>query len=193
MNWPGAHRLAGAFLVVAGAAVLAVALAGYAEGPAWQLARSGRDSSGRPSANPIPPVRPGEAFARLRIPRISLDLTVIEGTRKRDLLKAPGHLSGSGAPGEPDNCVIAGHRDLHFRRLGQLHSGDFIELEAGGRKVGYRVESVGVVSPSRTDLLGPTPESLLTLVTCYPFNYVGPAPDRFVVRARREADSRAPL
>ncbi len=177
--------LAGAILVLAGAAVLAVGLAGYGRGLAWQEAaiRVPDPLLTRPGTPP-PSLQAGAPFARLTIPRIGLSVMVVEGTRQQDLLKAPGHLAGSALPGAPDNCIIAGHRDLHFRQLGRLVPGDLIELEAGGKRLEYRVEGARVIPPEDTEILAPSHEALLTLITCYPFRFVGPAPKRYVVRAR---------
>ena len=176
--------LTGAILVLAGAAALATALVGYGRGGAWQRGHPTRDPILATEVPGVPLVRPGEPFARLSIPKIGLDVVVIEGTREEDLMKAPGHLAGSALPGAADNCIIAGHRDLHFRRLGHLGPGDLVRLEAGGREVEYRVEGTRVVGADDTAVLARAREPLLTLITCYPFHYVGPAPRRFVVQAR---------
>ena len=169
--------------MLAGAAAFAAALAGYGTERAWQLSQSSQDPLLPAETGSRASPHAGEAFARLSIPRIGLKVTVIEGTRKRDLLRAPGHLAGSAAPGDPDNCIIAGHRDIHFRRLGRVVVGDLIELEAGNRKVRYRVQAVRVVLSGDTSVLASTKEPILTLITCYPFRYVGSAPQRYVVRA----------
>lgn len=177
--------LAGAILVLAGAAVLAAALAGYGRGLAWREASfpGGDPLLVEPGSPPTTPL-PGGPFARLSIPKIGLSIMVVEGTRREDLLKAPGHLAGSALPGAPDNCIIAGHRDSDFRRLGRLAPGDVIELEADGRRLEYRVEGIRVVPPDDREVLAPSREPVLTLITCYPFRFIGPAPKRYVVRAR---------
>ena len=176
--------------MLAGAAALAVAFVRYGRGSLWQREHSVRDpilatrGAGKPEVRAgEPAVQPGEPIARLTIPKIGLDLVVIEGTREEDLLKAPGHLAGSAFPGEPDNCIIAGHRDLHFRRLGSLDPGDPVRLRAGDREIEYRVTRTRVARADDTGVLARAKEPLLTLITCYPFTYVGPAPRRFVVQA----------
>ena len=134
----------------------------------------------------------GGPVARLRIPRLQADLYVIEGTGQRELHKAPGHMEGTSFPGEPGNCVIAGHRDTHFRVLQNIRKGEEIVLEnTQGRQFRYRVTQLSVVSPNNTKCLQDTKEPVLNLVTCYPFHYVGSAPKRFVVHA--ELDSPIPL
>jgi len=178
----------GAVLVLAGAAVLAVALTGYLHSPAWQASHA---EEVLPAATRLHGAGPptGFPFARLRIQKIGLSVTVIEGTEPRDLLKAPGHLVGSALPGQPENCIIAGHRDLHFRHLGSLRPGDRVELEGANGTAVYQVESAQVIDPSKTSVLDPGDQPVLTLVTCYPFHYIGPAPRRFVVVARLVAMS----
>jgi sortase A len=187
---------AGAVLVLAGVAVLAVALAGYLQGPVWQTLHPEEVLPESPRSPPEPglvlPLAPGAPFARLKIPKIGLDVTVIEGTRSRDLLKAPGHMTGSGFPGQHENCIIAGHRDLHFRRLGELRIGNTVQLAKAGLLATYRVESMRVIKPSETSVLDKGSEPILTLVTCYPFRYVGMAPRRYVVIARLAGISNPP-
>lgn len=178
-----ARLVTGSVLLLAGAAALAVALVSYGRGSVWQRAQSVPDPILTPEGREEPGVRLGEPIGRLWIPRIGLDLMVIEGTRQEDLLKAPGHLTGSALPGAGDNCIIAGHRDLHFHRLGQLGPGDRVQLEAGGREMEYRVIRTRVVEADDTSVLARAHEPLLTLITCYPFHHVGPAPRRFVVQA----------
>ena len=180
----GARRAIGVTLVLAGALLLLATLAGYAEGPVWQRL------NGREGFSRVPlrrPVAPGEPFARLWIPRIGLNVMIVEGTGRQDLLKGPGHLIGSAAPGATDNCVLAGHRDLHFRGLERLRPGDVIQMEAEGRRLRYRVEGRKVIDPSDRAVLASTHEPILTLLTCYPFRHIGPAPRRYVVRARLES------
>ena len=173
----------GVVLILIGAAVLALAAGGYLQSPFWQHVQA------EPIVPPAAAVRrgalpaPGSRVARLRIPRIHLDVPIIEGTKPEDLLKAPGHLAGSAMPGDPQNCVLAGHRDLHFRRLGELRKGDRIELLSGADLFTYQIDSTHVVAPTRQDVLDAGQEAVLTLITCYPFRYVGPAPKRYVVVA----------
>jgi sortase A len=125
----------------------------------------------------------GEVFARLVIPRIQLDVVVVEGTTRKALLVGPGHLNSTAAPGEPGNSVLAGHRDTFFRRLGELARGDSINVSRGGKEYRYRVTRTQIVDPASTEVLQTTPGYHLTLITCYPFHYLGPAPKRFIVFA----------
>jgi sortase A len=130
--------------------------------------------------------RSGSAVAKLSIPRLDTVLYVVEGTDDRDLKRGPGHLEGSVMPGEDGNCVIAGHRDTHFRVLKNIHDGDEIILERSGHRFRYKVDGLSVVSPDNTASLRPSSHPVLNLITCYPFHYVGSAPKRFIVHADLE-------
>ena len=139
---------------------------------AWQASLS------RPAPLPL---------AVLRIPKIRLEVAVLPGTDDFVLDRAVGHIDGTPLPGTDGNSGIAGHRDGFFRGLKDIAPGDTIELETLREKEMYRVERTWVVSPEDVSVLDPTPTRSLTLVTCYPFYHVGPAPQRFIVRAGRVA------
>src|SRR5579862_6224036 len=136
-----------------------------------------------------PAPRRGNAVAKLVIPRLDSVLYVVEGTDDRDLKRGPGHVTGTVLPGEDGNCVIAGHRDTHFNVLKQIRDGDEIILERSGHQFRYKVDSLSVVSPDNTASLQPAGKPVLNLITCYPFNYVGSAPRRFIVHADLEQHS----
>jgi sortase A len=135
---------------------------------AWQKAFS----------NPAP-----VPLAVLRIPKIHLEAPVLPGTDDGTLDRAIGHIDGTAKPGTDGNSGIAGHRDGFFRGLKDIAPGDVIELETMQGKDSYRVERTWVVDPEDVSVLDATPARALTLVTCYPFYYVGSAPRRFIVRA----------
>jgi sortase A len=118
------------------------------------------------------------------IPRLDAQLYVVEGDGPSELRRGPGHLAGTALPGGDGNCVIAGHRDTHFRILKDIRQGDDILLQTKSGEYLYRVRSVRIVSPNYTEPLQETREPELNLITCYPFFYVGSAPKRFVVEAR---------
>ena len=120
---------------------------------------------------------------RIEIERVGLSAIVVEGTTATALRRGVGHVSGTAYPGEAGNVALAGHRDSFFRLLSQVESGDRITLTTPDGCFAYLVDSVLVVGPRRGDLLRGNHEPRLTLVTCYPFYYVGPAPRRFVVVA----------
>jgi sortase A len=136
-------------------------------------------------ANAVAPSTPrrGDAVAKIVIPRLDTQLFVVEGDGTRELRRGPGHLIGTAMPGSNGNCVIAGHRDTHFRVLKDIRKGDDIVLETPSGEYLYRVKSTRIVSPQNTSALQPTSSPQLNLITCYPFFYVGSAPKRFVVEA----------
>jgi sortase A len=126
-------------------------------------------------------------LAVLRIPKIRLEVAVLPGTDDRTLDRAVGYIDGTAAPGADGNVGLAGHRDGFFRGLKDIAVGDVIEIETAGRKDLYRIERTWVVTPDDVSVLDPTPTRTLTLVTCYPFYFIGSAPLRFIVRAVYES------
>lgn len=130
------------------------------------------------------PVAPGTPIARLEIPRLELDVVVAEGTSSTVLRRAVGRLERSARPGERGNIVLAGHRDTFFRPLAGIREGDLVILDSETGPRTYEVEWVKIVEPTDVHVLRKSRYPALTLVTCYPFQYVGRAPQRFVVRAR---------
>jgi sortase A len=140
----------------------------------------------RANAPVIPRKRPaaGSALGRLEIPRLSVSAIVRVGSDSRTLRLAIGHIGGTALPGERGNMGLAAHRDTFFRRLGEIRPDDQVRLVTPDGTFVYRVEQTQVVEPRDTWVLNPTDEPALTLVTCYPFRYVGSAPQRFIVRAR---------
>lgn len=138
-----------------------------------------RSTLNLPSATPL---------AVLRIPRIGLAVPVLDGTDELTLNRAAGRIEDTAAPGSDGNAGIAGHRDGFFRGLKDIVAGDVVELETLHKpKQTYLVERTWIVSPEDVWVLDPTPRPALTLVTCYPFYFIGPAPQRFIVRAVRTA------
>jgi len=124
-------------------------------------------------------------LAVLRIPKIRLEVPVLPGTDDHTLDRAAGHIEDTPQPGMDGNSGIAGHRDGFFRGLKDITPGDMIELDTLQGTDVYRVERTWVVKPEDVSVLDPTPTPALTLVTCYPFYFVGSAPQRFIVRAVR--------
>jgi len=122
---------------------------------------------------------------QLDIPRIGVSVMVVEGVENSDLKRAVGHIPGTALPGESGNVAIAGHRDTFFRPLRSIQRDDTISLSTLQRTYRYRVVSTNVVPPEDIQVLYPTGRDILTLVTCFPFDYVGSAPKRFIVRAER--------
>jgi sortase A len=128
-------------------------------------------------------VQPGTPLAELSIPRIGLSAVVLQGSDEHTLRVGAGHIETTPLPGESGNVAIAGHRDSFFRPLRNVQVGDDIWLNTPAAPVHYRVSSFRVVNPSEVSVIDPTADAVLTLVTCYPFYFVGSAPDRFIVRA----------
>jgi sortase A len=133
----------------------------------------------------LPPSATGGLIGRMDIPRLSLSAIVMEGTSTRTLRHALGHISNTALPGQPGNVGISGHRDTFFRPLRNIGLNDIITLTTTRGEYRYRVLSTRIVDPSNVAVLAPGKKETLTLVTCYPFYFVGPAPRRFIVRAVR--------
>ena len=142
-------------------------------------------SESRPAAPRADRQRPrtGTTLGRLEIPRLRVSAIVRAGSDARTLRLAVGHIGGTALPGEPGNIGLAAHRDTFFRRLGEIQANDQIRLVTREGTFIYRVQGTQIVEPRDTWVLRPTDVSAVTLVTCYPFRYVGSAPQRFIVRA----------
>jgi sortase A len=126
----------------------------------------------------------GDILGELQVPRLGLDAIVVQGDSTADLRRAVGHLSESAIPGEWGNVALVGHRDTFFRPLRDIRLGDEIKFKTRERSFEYVVEAIEVVAPTDIRVLETSTGHDLTLVTCFPFHFVGPAPKRFVVRAR---------
>jgi sortase A len=125
----------------------------------------------------------GSVVGMLAIPRLGMSTAVVEGAEERELKLGPGHIPGTSLPGGGGNVAVAGHRDTFFRPLRLIHKDDTINLITHEREYQYKVVSTQIVEPENIQVLYPTDHETLTLVTCYPFDFVGPAPRRFIVRA----------
>ena len=126
-------------------------------------------------------VSANELLTRVVIPKINLDSIVVEGVSHRQLSIGPGHLKDTATPGEPGNAVISGHRDTFFRHIYELQKGDDIVIRRNGQVFRYQVTGKRIVPPDDVSVLKPTTDAQLTLITCYPTYYIGPAPKRLVV------------
>jgi sortase A len=163
----------------------------------WQLDRSPRAqmavttttattlAAGAPRVVEEPAIIAGSAVGRISIPRLGLSVNILEGTDTKALGRGVGHITGTALPGEHGNIGIAGHRDTFFRALRNVRQNDDILLTTPSGTYRYEVDSIRVVAPEDTSVLHYTGDSILTLVTCHPFNFIGSAPDRFIVRAHR--------
>lgn len=134
-----------------------------------------------------------DGLTRLTIPKINLNAVVVEGTSHKALLLGPGHIRNTPAPGEVGNAVITGHRDTFFRHIYELNKGDAVIVQRNGRAYNYEVTGKKIVDPSDLSVINPTTESRLTLITCYPTHYIGPAPERLVVFTKPSDNNRADI
>jgi len=151
----------------------------------------------------IIPVKPGEArsptrprgsvLGRFEIPRLQLSYALLEGTDHRTLDKSIGHVEGTGLPGEIGNIGIAGHRNTHFRKLEWIQRGDEIIVNSPQGRFRYVVEWARLFTPGDIEVLDVSHGPAVTLITCFPFEYVGSAPLRLIVRALPDTETRAHL
>lgn len=169
-------------LLAAGVALMGYVLAQY--GAMFSEQRRLARKWERQNAASVASRNSHDGLIRLTIPRINLDAVVVEGTGRKQLLLGPGHVQQSASPGEAGNTVITAHRDTFFRHLYELNQGDVIELRRDGAVYRYEVSWKKVVDPSDVSVMDPTPDARLTLITCYPTYYIGPAPERLVVSSR---------
>lgn len=123
------------------------------------------------------------ALALLRIPKIDLEVPILEGTDDLSLNRAVGHIAGTPRPGESGNVGIAGHRDGFFRGLKDVVTGDAIEVVTPDGVDRYAIDEIAVVDPTNVSVLAPRARPSITLVTCFPFYFIGSAPQRYIVRA----------
>ena len=172
----------------------------------WRFERALKDAQTSAGANPQPASSPlptqaeadraravsfgidglaGSPLGRIEISSIGLAAMIMEGVDGKTLRHAVGHIPGTPLPGQQGNVALAGHRDTFFRGLRNIHKDDEITLTTLHGSYRYRVDSTQVVEPEDTKVLAATADDFLTLVTCYPFYFVGPAPKRFIVRAHR--------
>ena len=184
------------------AAILLLGYCGFVLGDAWLFQRRESrvldqwlESSHNPGAGPQfllatatpgpPAFRASGLIGRIEIPRLQLSAIVMEGDDSRTLRRAVGHISGSPLPGQIGNVALTGHRDTFFRPLRNIRRDDTILVTTLQGEFRYRVVSTRVVSPQDVAVLDSTRDERLTLITCYPFFFVGSAPNRFIVRAQR--------
>ncbi len=184
----------GSALILAGAAVLGVYRWDLRE--AAQAQQRAREWLQRASVRPAPQasapapafnhsIRRGDPVGELDIPRLHLSVTIFEGADGSILKRGGGHIPGTALPPGKGNVGIAAHRDTFFRPLRGIHQNDEITLRTPAGTFQYRVTQTEIVLPSNIHVLAPAPGRDLTLVTCYPFYYIGNAPKRFIVHARK--------
>ena len=146
----------------------------------WTLDHLVAKTAARRAASPE-----GSLVGRIEIPRLDLSAVVFEGTTEGTLVRGVGHLRGSAGPGERGNLVLAGHRDTFFRNLRGTRQGDEVTVKGPTGEFQYQVDLTAIVYPDQTEVLKPGDTATLTLITFYPFGYIGNAPERFIVRATK--------
>jgi sortase A len=159
----------------------------YRSLPVPAVERAARLPGEEPSAASPPggrtTIAQGEWVARVEAPAVGLTATVIEGSTDSMLARAAGHIEGTAFPGEAGNVGIAGHRDTTFRPVRRLRVGDRLRVVTAADTLDYRITRTLVVNPEDVYVLNPTEHPTLTLVTCYPFTFIGSAPQRYIVQA----------
>ena len=194
LRWTGRVLLAGGIALLAYCAFVMMDAWSFQRGERrWlELLRSRQEAIGEvrqaastASSKPSPPPAAGGLIGRMEIPRLGISAMVMEGTTAKTLRRALGHIAGTALPGQPGNVGISAHRDTFFRPLRNIRENDIITLTTLLGAYRYRVVSTKVVRPDDVAVLDPSGDEILTLVTCYPFYFVGPAPYRFIVRAER--------
>ncbi len=182
------RRLSSAALLLLGCALLLYALCSYA----WMSFEQHRLRSQLNASLAVPAKSASDdqgTVTLLSIPKIDLEAAILDGTSRKSLLLAPGHLTSTAWPGDPGNAVIAAHRDTFFRRLHDLHKGDDVFVRRAGREYRYIVSATAIVKPDDLSVIRPTSDTRLTLITCYPTYFIGPAPKRLIVVATLRSDS----
>ena len=148
---------------------------------AWAEAKAPSPPASTAARRPVS----GELLGRLEIPRLGISALVAEGAEDGTLRTAIGHLSDTPLPGELGNAALAAHRDTHFRELRNVRVGDRVRVLSWTGEVEFEVTGTQIVGPNDVSVLEPTADASLTLITCYPFGYIGNAPKRFIVQATR--------
>jgi len=189
------ERYLGSAVAAIGALILALAATAVFEG--WFYQWSGHrqlnatplfgqrvHAAGKESDTSVNP-RParGMLLAKLQVPRLNMSVVVLEGSDDATLKKGPGHIEETAFPGELGNVGIAGHRDTHFRPLRNIRINDKVIVTTKTSTIEYFIDSVDIIHPTDMEILDPTSGPTLTLVTCYPFEFIGNAPMRFIIRA----------
>jgi LPXTG-site transpeptidase (sortase) family protein len=184
-----AYRLGITCYLLFGLGILALAYSGFvfADSHVYQALQMKKFTRASPLSEPHIPIE-GEVIGEIQVPRLQLQAIVVQGDSAASLRHAVGHISKSPLPGEWGNVALVGHRDTFFRPLRNIRLGDEIQFTTAQHRFRYVVESIQIVAPDDVQVLEPSTGSDLTFVTCFPFYFVGPAPKRFIVRARELDD-----
>lgn len=157
----------------------------HRQSAALEQLTDGHDFGKSSTPGKIPPDDPDGLIGRIEVRRLGISVVLVEGSDDLTLRHAVGHIAGTSLPGEPGNAGIAGHRDTFFRPLRNIRKDDVITVTTPQGRYTYRVLTTRIVDPSDVSVLDQDDDEILTLVTCYPFYFVGPSPSRFIVRAAR--------
>ncbi|WP_299089346.1 class D sortase [uncultured Metabacillus sp.] len=131
----------------------------------------------------VPTPKEGAMIGTLSIPKLEQTVSIFHGSNETILRKGIGHVKGTALPGEASNSVLAGHRDTFFRKLEQLEQGDKLIVHRSEAKYLYKINKIRIVDKDDRTVIVPKPRSTLTLTTCYPFTFIGPAPQRYIIEA----------
>jgi sortase A len=185
VSWTRTYLLRGACYFFFAFGILALGYAGFifADSHAYQALEMKKFKQAGVLSKPHI-LAEGDVIGEIEVPRLGLDAIVVQGDSPASLRRAVGHLSKSALPGELGNVALAGHRDTFFRPLRDIQLGDEIRFKTPEHSFDYLVESIEVVAPHDIQVLEPSTGHDLTFITCFPFHYIGPAPKRFVIRAR---------
>ena len=149
----------------------------------WRFDRDAAAPAAMAGGQAAPDLKEGDRIGRLEIPRIGISVMVLQGTEEATLVAGAGHVPGTPSPGGVGNVVIAAHRDTFFRKLEGIEPGDRIRIVTIRGTYEYVVDSMETVDPENTEPMESRGRDELTLITCFPFYYVGSAPKRFIVHA----------
>jgi sortase A len=176
-------RAASYFFLALGLLALGYSVYVVVDAHAYQAYEQARFENVGPKEPSIPLVE-GGVIGEIQVPRLHLKAIVVQGDSHTILRRAVGHIPETALPGKPGNVALAGHRDTFFRPLRNVRLGDTISIKTSTGDFEYLVESTQVVPASNVEVLNASNGRTLTLITCFPFDYLGAAPNRFVVRAR---------
>ena len=194
--WQGFRALLLRQRLSAALMLIGIGVLGYVGSEYWAmyheqkvLQREWLEQQKSPATNTNVKAVQDDGLTRVSIPKINLDVIVVEGTNHRALRVGPGHLKSTPAPGELGNSVISAHRDTFFRHIYELAKGDEIQVRRGGRTYTFQVTGKKIVEPTDVSVLKNSTDARLTLITCYPTYYIGPAPQRLIVFSKLVGDS----
>lgn len=176
-------------MIVGGLLLIYVAWAYFAM---WHEQRKlAREWDAHRISTPAHPQIVNDGLVRVIIPKAGVDAIVVDGITRKQLAVGPGHMPATPMPGETGNAVISAHRDTFFRKIGDLRKGDDVIVRRNGEIFHFGVDHKLIVLPSDLSVLKPTKDTELTLITCYPTYFIGPAPERLIVVSKlvsREPD-----